>query len=81
MSKVATINLEFIDDPMIDMNSNSLYGQNYPILPDYGSSNRYLAALRSALKGKSYRSVDICRDINGSDLSEAIFKRNFLSLL
>lgn len=81
-SEVCTIQLEFIEDPIIDINSYQMDSRGYPIIPDYGPKKGYLAALRGALKGNFYMSIVIDRDIDGTDLQSAIdFQKQFSSFI
>ncbi|MCO5579228.1 hypothetical protein L7F22_033082 [Adiantum nelumboides] len=64
--------------PSLDLNALELDGYGYPIIPDYGPSKGLLYKLRSSMRGSNFRSIQLTRDKDGSDLENAIaFQKAF----
>ncbi|MCO5581675.1 hypothetical protein L7F22_035564 [Adiantum nelumboides] len=71
-STILCIKDEYLDERAIDLNAAQRGIGGYLIMPDYGSKNGYMHALRASLKGDLFFGQSITRDVEGVDLHKAL---------
>ncbi|MCO5603035.1 hypothetical protein L7F22_057178 [Adiantum nelumboides] len=77
-AEIIVIESEFVMIPSLDLNALGLDGYGYSIIPDYGPSKGLLYELRSSMRGSNFRSIQLTRDKDGSDLENVIaFQKAF----
>ncbi|EFJ28162.1 hypothetical protein SELMODRAFT_411462 [Selaginella moellendorffii] len=78
---IVKLNQYYISDE-IDLNGNPIDGRSYPHILDGGSKDGFLHALRASIKGDAYRTMQLIRSEDGSDLQGAVqFQISFTSTL
>ncbi|MCO5561009.1 hypothetical protein L7F22_014630 [Adiantum nelumboides] len=81
-AEIRFIRMHFIEDPHVELNSLIYDSRGYHIIPDYGPLGGQLAGLRASIHGNTFRSVDVERMVDGSDLEKAIvFQKEFCNLV
>ncbi|EFJ15476.1 hypothetical protein SELMODRAFT_422814 [Selaginella moellendorffii] len=68
---IVKLNKYYISDE-IDLNGNPMDNKSYPCIPDGGSKDGFLHALRVSVKGDAYKTMQLIRSEDGSDLQEAM---------
>ncbi|MCO5582165.1 hypothetical protein L7F22_036055 [Adiantum nelumboides] len=72
LAAVTEIEVCFSESGTPDLNGYPVDSKGYPVIPDYGTDSGALSALRGAVKGTSYRGVQMIRDEEGEDLRRAL---------
>ncbi|MCO5565151.1 hypothetical protein L7F22_018824 [Adiantum nelumboides] len=80
--EIRALEMFFIEDPVVDINASTHDRYSYHIIPGYGPIDGQLHALRTSIRGDQYRSIQISRKEDGSDLESCIvFQKAFVNCI
>ncbi|MCO5556941.1 hypothetical protein L7F22_010496 [Adiantum nelumboides] len=71
-STILCIKDDYLEERNVDLNASQKGVGDFPIMPEYGSENGFLHALRSSLRGDMFFGQKIMRDVEGGDLMRAL---------